>query len=156
MQSLSDEIAIRNLAATYTDAINRRSAAEAAAVYAPDGSACFDGGQVVPGDKMEKNFRNVLKKLPFVFQMTNSGIVDIDGDTAKARWWLSEVQLFEGETQYRMWAGTYEDELVRLPQGWRFKHRKLTTHFTSTYAPGTMHVPSVSFETMRAYTHASA
>ncbi|MET0378214.1 MAG: nuclear transport factor 2 family protein [Spongiibacteraceae bacterium] len=92
MNPIADEFAIRNLAATYTDAINRRSAEEAAAVYAADGVASLDGGREVPGNKMLKNFQNVLKNLPFVFQMTHSGIVEVDGDTAKARWWLSEVK----------------------------------------------------------------
>ncbi|MET0379149.1 MAG: nuclear transport factor 2 family protein [Spongiibacteraceae bacterium] len=151
MNSSVDEVAIRNLAASYTDAINRRNAQEAASVYAPDGTACLDSGQVVPGDKMAKNFRNVLENLPFVFQMTHSGIVEVNGDVAKARWWLSEVQLFKGESQYRFWAGTYEDELVRLPQGWRFQHRRLTTHFTSSYAPGTQHMPPPLYVPMKTY-----
>lgn len=152
MNPIDDELAIRNLAAAYTDAINRRCAEEAAAVYAPDGTACLDGGQVVPGDKMAKNFRNVLNNLPFVFQMTHSGIVEVAGDTARARWWLSEIQLFRGEMQYRFWAGTYEDELVRLPQGWRFQHRRLTTHFTSLYAPGAQHLPPPTYMPVQSYT----
>lgn len=148
----ADEMAIRNLAATYTDAINRRNAEEAAAVYAPDGTACLDGGQVVPGDKMVKNFRNVLKNLPFVFQTTHSGIVEVDGDTARARWWLSEVQLFKDEAQYRYWAGTYEDEVVRLSHGWRFKHRRLTTHFTAVYGPGAQHMPAPVYQAVKSPT----
>ena len=147
MSMLEDELAIRTLAATYTDTINRRLAEQAVALYAPDGVLIFDGGRPITGDRLLKNFRYVLDTYPFIFQMTHSGIVELNGDTAKARWWLSEIGY--NKTEHRLWAGTYEDELVRLPQGWRFKQRLLTTHFTAPYPPGSEHIVPANYQSVR-------
>ena len=139
MDAVEDELAIRRLASAYTDAINRRDAVAAASVYAPDGTASKDGGPDVPPGKMLRNFERVVDRLQFLFQMLHSGVVDLQGDQATARWWLSEIQ-WMGEGDHLLWAGTYEDEVVRTAHGWRFARRTLTTHFTSRFPPDSAHV----------------
>lgn len=125
MQNAEDELAIRSLAAAYTDAVNRRDGAGMAAVYAPDGrlEAPAVGDPVIGIEKLTRRFRRLVEKeRDFVMQLTHSGVVEIDGDRARARWWFSEIKRPVGQG-FEYVLGTYQDEVVRLDIGWRFARR---------------------------------
>lgn len=125
MQRVQDELAIRSLAAAYTDAVNRRDGVGMAAVYAPEGElhSPAAGAPVVGIDKLAKRFRRLVEvDREFLFQMTHSGVVEIDGDHAQARWWFSELKKPAG-MGYEYILGTYQDDVVRLDCGWRFAKR---------------------------------
>lgn len=126
LQAVADELAIRKLGATYADACNRLAPEDVAATFAPDGTMGLAGGPVVPGPKMVKNYRNVLGGCAFLFQTLHSGLVVLDGDKAKARWWLTEIVQRHGEDDWKMNLGLYDDALVRLEVGWRFQSRVFT------------------------------
>jgi ketosteroid isomerase-like protein len=125
MQNAEDELAIRSLAAAYTDAVNRRDGEGMAAVYAPDGilESPAAGAPVVGIEKLTKRFKRLVEKeREFLMQLTHSGVVEIDGDRAQARWWFSEIKRPAGQT-FEFILGTYQDEVVRLDIGWRFARR---------------------------------
>jgi alkanesulfonate monooxygenase SsuD/methylene tetrahydromethanopterin reductase-like flavin-dependent oxidoreductase (luciferase family) len=117
------ELAIRQLAASYTDAVNRLSPEDAARVWAPDGVLYFFGNEV-RADKLLKAYRKTFSSFHVLFQMTHSGLVAVDGDRATARWWISEFNHpLDGEP--RMFYGCYQDEVIRTEVGWRFSRRQL-------------------------------
>jgi ketosteroid isomerase-like protein len=125
MQNLEDELAIRALAAAYTDAVNRRDGSAMADVYAEDGVLeNLGGGFTLVGiEKLRRAFtRLVDSQREYLFQMTHSGLVDIQGDRAQARWWFSELKKPAG-APYEYIQGVYQDEVVRTPAGWRFAKR---------------------------------
>lgn len=124
-----DEMAIRALAAAYADAVNRRDAEGMAAVMAPDGVIEKPGyGDPVRGrDIILKRYRRLQRERDFLCQMIHSGIVHVDGDRARARWWFSETKLPAGNGDWMNMIGVYQDEAVRLPEGWRFSRRVQTT-----------------------------
>ncbi len=133
MSRADDELAIRALAAAYSDAVNTRNFEGMAAIYAPDGEVASSshGGRPVQGmEKLRKAFRGLLEQRIFLYQMTHSGVVEIDGDTAKSRWWFSEIKLPVGADAYECKYGVYQDELVRLDIGWRYKRRRADGMFT--------------------------
>lgn len=128
MQDAADELAIRSLAAAYTDAVNRRDGDGMAAVYAPDGMlhSPAAGDPVVGIEKLRKRFKRLVEKeREFLMQLTHSGVVEIDGDRAMARWWFSEIKKPAGGP-FEMILGVYQDEVVRLPEGWRFARRTVS------------------------------
>jgi hypothetical protein len=131
MQNAEDELAIRSLAAAYSDAVNRRDGAGMAAVYAPDGilEAPAAGNPVQGIEKLAKRFKRLVEQeREFLTQLTHSGVVEIDGDRAQARWWFSEIKRPVGKPwEYIM--GTYQDEVVRLDIGWRFARRTVSAPF---------------------------
>jgi hypothetical protein len=49
-------------------------------------------------------------------------VVEIDGDRAQARWWFSEIKKPVGKP-FEMIVGVYQDDVVRLSEGWRFAKR---------------------------------
>jgi hypothetical protein len=124
-QDVEAELAIRQLAASYTDAVNRRSPEDAAAVWAPDGVLLFFGREVVGAETLLKAYRRTFSSFELLFQMTHTGLVVVDGDRARARWWISEINQSVDDPRHRMFYGLYQDELVRTDAGWRFARRQL-------------------------------
>jgi uncharacterized protein (TIGR02246 family) len=124
MSIAEDEQAIRNLAARYSDAINRADGVAAASVYAPDGVLEMDDGVKVRGTaKLVRVMRSLVEdRRECLFQMTHSSVVTVTGDTAVARFWFSEVKKPVGEG-WECTFGVYQDRAVRLDVGWRFSHR---------------------------------
>jgi len=133
-QALLDEFAIRRLAEAYTDAANRRDPIQAAAVYAPDAVLQpYDSPPVVGHAAIEKMFCERWPNSGLIFQCLHSGIIEVKGDCAWARWWLSEWNKPANSTRGRRNFFSYQDELVRLPQGWRFARRHLQTVYREQF-----------------------
>jgi len=129
MQPAQDELAVRSLAAAYTDAVNRRDFEGMTAVFAPDGIIEKPGfGEPVQGiEKIAKRYRRLQSERDFLCQMIHSGIVEVTGDRATARWWFSELKKPAGSDDWLYLIGVYQDEAVRLDIGWRFARRMQTT-----------------------------
>src|SRR5580765_1287316 len=116
----ADELAVRELAARYSDAVNRGSLQDMVAVYAPDGILTAFGAPDVAGHAaIEATFAKVIADHQWIFQTTHSGIVRVEGDRARCRWWLTENALRKdgGGT---LFMGCYEDIAVRGVDGWRY------------------------------------
>lgn len=129
LRALADELAIRNVTAAYTDAINRLDAAEATVAYADDGALdMMDRPTVVGRTAITDVLRATVAKYQIVTQLMHSGVVRLDGDQARARWQVTEFQVSH-EGIRRFVIGRYEDSLVRLPEGWRFSHRRFTARY---------------------------
>jgi uncharacterized protein (TIGR02246 family) len=123
-----DETAIRALAAAYTDAVNRHDPVAGAAVYAADGVlVAYDTAPIVGRAAIEAVFVARWPQAGILFQCLHSGLVEVNGDRAHARWWLSEHSCPAGAHSGRMNLFAYQDMLARLPEGWRFARRNLQT-----------------------------
>jgi ketosteroid isomerase-like protein len=121
----ADELAVRELAARYSDAVNRGSLQDMVAVYALDGILTAFGAPDIAGHAaIETTFAKVIADHQWLFQTTHSGIVRVEGDRARCRWWLTENALRKdgGGT---LFMGCYEDIAVRGVDGWRYTHRIL-------------------------------
>jgi uncharacterized protein (TIGR02246 family) len=137
MYDAADEHAVRSLAAAYTDAVNRRDAEGMAAVFAEDGVIEKPGfGDPVVGiAKIRKRYQRLQSERDFLFQMIHSGVVEfVADDRAKARWWFSELKQAKGASDWLQIMGVYEDEAVRLDEGWRFARRTQATLLNQTLA----------------------
>ena len=126
-----DELAIRDLAARYADAVNRRDAQGMAAGFAPDGIIEKPGfGDPVQGiDRILKRYKRLQRERDFLAQMIHSGVVEIEEHSATARWWFSEIKNVHDTDQWLYMIGVYQDQLIRLDAGWRFARRSQTTVF---------------------------
>ena len=126
---LADEHAIRTLTACYTDAINRADIDDIARVY--DDEAVFtmmDRPSVVGRTAILDTLRATVARYQLIMQLLHSGVVQIDGDRARARWQVTELQIMN-DGQSRFVAGRYEDEHVRCDDGWRFARRTFTARY---------------------------
>ena len=131
LQRLEDIEAIRRLLIAYGKHLDRRDFAAYAALFA--GNGIWDGGfgaatgpaeieammqRMIGGDLIEGAQRN--------FHVMSSFDIEVEGDrgTAWSRWTFV-AQDAEGRPQI-LYAGRYDDELVREDGRWKFARRKVS------------------------------
>jgi len=119
-------VAIRSLADLYSDAANRRDVKAMAAVYAEDGELVAFGQAYRGRGTIEQVFVETMERLEFVNQICGAGVLQVDGDRATSRWTVTEFTKRPDNEKLQLFLGTYEDELVRTPHGWRFARRMLS------------------------------
>lgn len=119
-----DELEIRNVAARFTDAVNRAASADLAALFADDSTWEVPGLPPVHGQAaVAAQLDSLLANFAGLVQLTHSGHVDVAGDVASAVWYLTEHAVDAAGTEYTF-TGVYRDELVRTAHGWRFRTRR--------------------------------
>lgn len=123
---LADESAIRALAACYSDAVTHLDAARASSVYAEDGCVAIAGTELIGRAAIEAGMRQTFAAFDLIQLIEHGGMVAVDGDTAQARWSTVELTVKRGAKDLGVIFGRYEDRLVRLPAGWRFRRRSFT------------------------------
>lgn len=117
-----DELAIRALAYTFADAVNRR---DTAAFESPIGQgrvweigaplhSIANGAANIAAHMIE-----LAEPLEFFVQLEHNGVVAIDGDQATARWSVQETGRTRNNGPYNNHA-FYEDELVKRDGACRF------------------------------------
>jgi hypothetical protein len=125
LQTLIAESEIRALAAGYSDAVRRCDPDQAAGTYAEDGVLmAFSGPEIIGRPAIRDALARVLTPQSFVLQTCEGGLIEVSGDTAKARWSVTEWVNPKDTKDLRISLGVYEDTVVRLPEGWRFKRRR--------------------------------
>jgi ketosteroid isomerase-like protein len=123
---VDDCFAVQQLAVTYADCVSRGDVAAAVQVYAPDGRLETPTTEPAIGRAaIEATISATVATLEMVFQTVHSGLVQVDGDQATARTPITEWARRERDSQPFLFLGWYEDEAVRLQEGWRFARRRL-------------------------------
>jgi hypothetical protein len=140
VQQLQDEQAIREIAIRYGEYLDARDYAGYAALFASDGVWTGGFGSATgPAAIQALLEKNLGKPEPgFInkanFHLMTTVVVDVDGDTAKAR---SRYTFFTSSPDNRptvALAGRYVDELIREKGTWKIKKR--TTHGVIPYRDG--------------------
>lgn len=126
-QHLTDELAVRDLAARFTDAVNRNDPAALGALFTEDGEWLVPGMETAHGPaaavaqiaQLRTTFVNLV-------QLLYSGHVDLadDGRSASATWYLAE-NASDGTNGF-VFTGVYQDELRKTAEGWRFARRRFS------------------------------
>ncbi len=121
--NLRDELEIRNLVARYADAVNRHAEADWAATWAEDGVWKMLGNTIEGRDAIVNMWRGAMGFFSFVIQLIYSGTVEIDGDTARGRFYLSEMgHTSKGDRLLTL--AVYHDELRKQNGRWLFTRRQ--------------------------------
>jgi ketosteroid isomerase-like protein len=121
---VADQLAIRDLLADFADAVNRMSPDDLRNVFVPDGEWIVTGwGEHCGHDDIVDFLAGLLQRWEMIFHAVHSGRVNLEGDRATGRWYISEFGRLEDGTEVRF-AGVYHDEYVRVAGGWRFARRR--------------------------------
>ena len=115
--STQDELAIRDLNARYIDAVNRYSADDWSATWAEDAS--WD----LLGHEVEATWQGAMGSFEFALMMLNSGTLQVDGQRATGRWYLTE-HLKPKDGDANMVLGVYDDEYSCESGSWLFTRRR--------------------------------
>ena len=137
LKTLIDESEIRALAAGYSDAVRRNDPDQAAGTYAEDGVLmAFSGPEIVGRAAIREALARVLSPHSFVMQTCEGGLIEVNGDTAKARWSVTEWINQKDTQKLSISLGVYEDTLARTAEGWRFKRRRFHPLYGGQVADG--------------------
>jgi ketosteroid isomerase-like protein len=121
-----DVLAIAHLAAAYADAVSRGEVTEACLTYAKDGELHSPTTEPAIGrEAVTATITATCASLEFVFQTVHQGLVQVDGDVARARFPITEWARRTSDERPIQFLGVYEDECVRTSEGWRFARRTL-------------------------------
>ena len=132
LNRLEAESQIRRLVGLYCDAVNRRDADAAGALFAPDAMIRIADFPSISGAKaIREGMRQTFAYHAFLRQQCDVGLIDVEGDHARARLSVFEASHRTGEDGVGLIFGFYEDEYVRLAEGWRFRRRRYTMQFRS-------------------------
>jgi hypothetical protein len=121
--STEDDQAIRDLVYRYADAVCRRDQAAWGATWAEDGVWQLPGAPRMEGrDAIVGLWANAMSGFPFVVQLVNYGVLEIEGDSAQGRWYLTEnLQFEDGNGMYNV--GCYQDRYIKRDGLWLFAER---------------------------------
>ena len=128
--------AIRELMATYAQALDACRFADVAACFAPDGEWTTDYGAARGPAEIEAFIRGIVPvkgKGPQRKHYITNTIIKVDGETASAVSDYLIVREAEGGLIPVM-GGTYRDKFVKTPAGWRFSRKELEHHIAGDMA----------------------
>ena len=124
--STEDRLAIRELMDIYADAVNQRDTDLWASTWTEDSSwklPVIPGMENVSGkDNIVSAWQAGMARFPFIFMSISVGFIRVDGDTATARCYTTEVGTTVDGTEIRP-RGQYDDMLVKVGGQWFFKER---------------------------------
>ena len=132
--------AIQRLISAYTDAVRRLDGRAAGRLFAPDGSVKIaDYPELQGREAVTDGICKTFSKFSFINQDCDTGLIDVDGERARGRLGIFEANKRPEREGVQILFGTYEDEYVKLNEGWRFYRRYFSVRTLFT-------VPTLSFE----------
>ncbi|MCB2077433.1 MAG: nuclear transport factor 2 family protein [Novosphingobium sp.] len=136
LHQLLAENAIRRLISAYCDAVNRLDADAAGPLFTPAARIRIAGfPELVGREAITEGMRQTFAASEFLHQHCDTGLIDVDGDHAFSRLSVFELNRKPGADDIGMIIGTYEDEYVRLAEGWRFAVRRYTLTLRTLLPP---------------------
>ncbi len=123
---IEDRLAICELMDIYADAVNQRDAELWGSTWAEGSSWKLP---VIPGMENVAGKENIvaawnagMAMFPFIFMSISVGDIQVDGDTATARAYTTEVGTTLDGTEIRP-RGQYDDKLIKVDGEWLFIER---------------------------------
>lgn len=98
-QRLIDESNIQKLTAAYSHAIMRLDAQAAAATYAESGVLFAFYAPDIVGRQAIAEILTTLAPIQFICQTASSGVIDVDGDRARASWSITKLLRFRDKEE---------------------------------------------------------
>ena len=131
LRAIEDRLEIQALAARFSDAVNERDVRAFALLWASDHPIWEIGPPLQSRaegiDEITALLQRLLQIERYFMQMTHSGVIEIKGDQATAR--FVERERGQGLGTYYDNLAVYDDVLVREPAGWRFLERHYRYRF---------------------------
>lgn len=137
-QTLEDAEAIRNLKAVYAAHCDDNYNADAiAALFTED--AVWESpslGRFEGRESIRKFFRGASAIFTFAIHYSLNGHIQVEGDSARAQWYLF-MPCIVSEGDQAMWrAGIDQEEYVRVNGEWKFKHKTSVPLFNTPFDKG--------------------
>ncbi|MCB2075704.1 MAG: nuclear transport factor 2 family protein [Novosphingobium sp.] len=140
---LEAENAIRRLVSAYCDAVNRLDADAAGQLFAADAKVRIaDFPELCGRDTITEGMRTTFAASSFLRQQCDAILIDVDGDRARSRISVFEVNRKPEVDDLGLIFGFYEDEYALLDGNWRFHRRRYTLQLRALLpASKIQHIP---------------
>ena len=133
LKALEDKWEIAEICYRYGLAVDGRDWAALAALFTPDADAYYLDLPSCHGyQAIEDTCRVALTPLSATQHLISNVVVRLDGDRAESTCYLQAQHVkagTEGGDNFII-AGRYDDQLVRTPDGWRIRERRLQAMWT--------------------------
>jgi ketosteroid isomerase-like protein len=132
-QAIADRVEIGALQGEFTDAVMMRDYDRVASLFTPDGALRMPNVPVelTSQEKIRVWGARVPDVVEFLVQNTHPGIIQLDGDAATGRAYMSEViRLFDGTSELNY--AIYHDRYQRTADGWKFTERVYEVRYHDT------------------------
>jgi len=133
LRNLADESAIRDLAVRYCWALDSLDRTAFEQLFTTDPTASLGGGLQEGLDAIWERIHRTLAPLSLSQHIVGSHLVQLSDDTASHRCYVHAQHVRPGlpDGDQFVVAGSYLDDCVRTPDGWRIRHRALKVLWTS-------------------------
>jgi ketosteroid isomerase-like protein len=132
-QAIADRVEIDALRAEFTDASMMRDYDRLASLFTPDGALRMPNipAELVGQVQIRAWGSRVPDFVEFLVQNTHPGAVNIDGDTASGRAYMSEIgRTLDGRQGWNY--AIYHDRYQRTDNGWKFTERVYEIRYEDT------------------------
>ena len=133
LQAIADRFEIEALRGEFTDAVMMRDYDRLASLFTEDGVVRMPhiNEEAVTRDAIRAGVERLQGLLDSFVQTTHPGNIQLEGDTAVGRAYISELVRFrDGRSQQNH--AVYHDRYQRTPDGWKFTERVYEVRYLDT------------------------
>ncbi len=138
MTQADDRFAIYDVCVKYATSLDARDWEGFRGIWLPDCDVHYPGDVHLKGaEEVTAYCDRALSRFRITQHFLGNHRVSVEGDTARSVIDLQATHVFSAEAGGAIFTlgGTYTDDLIRTPEGWRIKMRTLTTTWTETSSP---------------------
>ena len=128
LQEISDRIDIQELLVRYSIAIDSKQFADLEPLFADDAECDYGSlGSPKGPTAIATLIKNTLAGLDQTQHLVGSSVIVVDGDVADVRTYLisQHIRASTPGVNHYFIGGEYVDTVVRTPDGWKFRTRRL-------------------------------
>jgi ketosteroid isomerase-like protein len=133
LQAIADRFEIEALRGEYTDAAMMRDYDRLASLFTQDGAARVPhlNAEAVGREAIRAGSERLRAMCDYFVQTTHPGTIQLAGDTASGRAYISElVRMSDGSSHLNY--AVYHDRYQRTPDGWKFAERVFEIKYLDT------------------------
>jgi ketosteroid isomerase-like protein len=133
LQAIADRFEIETLRGEFTDAVMLHDYDRLASLFTPDGAVRIPhiNAEAVSREEIRAGIERLQALLDYFVQTTRPGTIQLDGDSASGRAYISELGRFrDGNSQLNY--AVYHDRYQRTPDGWKFTERVYEVRYLDT------------------------
>jgi ketosteroid isomerase-like protein len=132
-QAIADRVEIEALRGEYADAVMMHDYTRLASLFTDDGAVRMPHvpAEAVGPAEIRAGIERLQAHLQYFVQTTHPGAVELDGDTAVGRTYLSELMRGDDGRSFLNY-GIYHDRYVRTGEGWKFAERTYEPRYVDT------------------------
>ena len=125
---VADELEIRNLVASYADAVLRLHTGDWLKTWASEGEWSLLGGTSRGPEALAGRLEELTSGLEYVMQTMGGGIIRLGEGGAHGRWTINEyARTKDGTSLFTM--GAYRDDYCQEDGVWRFARRRFQAFY---------------------------